>query len=304
MRISPSGTCIGFALAAFFATIPLSAQELGQLGPSDTEIARGIHLLPGLYANVLALTSAQGVLLIDSGSDREADTVAALVAGLDAGHVRLAVNTHFHFDHIGGNAALAADGAIIVAQENARKRMLSEWRFPDSLEFRMPLIQPYPEVALPTMTFEETLKLYFGGEEIVLLHFPAAHSDADLAVLLRNANVIHTGDLFASGGFVPPMDAYHGGTIDGWIVAVDELIELTDDRTKVVPGHGPITDRQSLKDFRDVLVAGRGRIAALVSEGKSLEEVLEANPMDDLVGRRNSGFVRTVYAQLAWREGT
>lgn len=304
MRISPSGTCIGFALATLCATIPLSAQKLRQLGRSDTEIAPGIHLLPGLYANVLALTSAQGVLLIDGGSDRETDTVAALVAGLDAGHVRIAVNTHFHFDHIGGNAALAADGAIIVAQDNTRTRMLSEWRFPDSLEFRMPLIQPYPEVALPTMTFEETLRLYFGGEEIVLLHLPAAHSDTDLAVLLRSANVIHTGDLFASGGVVPPMDTYHGGTIDGWIAAVDELIALTDDRTKVVPGHGPITDRLSLRDFREVLIAGRGRIADLISEGKSLEEVLKVDPMTDLVGRRNSGFVRTVYAHLAWREGT
>jgi glyoxylase-like metal-dependent hydrolase (beta-lactamase superfamily II) len=301
MTMNQSRTWVRVALGVLFATLPLGAQEAGQPERDDTEIAPGIHLLTGLGANVLAVTGAQGVLLIDSGSGREAEAVAALVEGLGVGPVRLTVDTHFHFDHIGGNEALAANGAIIVAHENTRSRMLSEWRFPDSLGLRMPLVGPYPDVALPTITVGEAGSMHFGGQNISLLHFPNAHSDADLAVIFRGSNVIHTGDLFGSS-FVPPMDTYHGGTIDGWIAAVDELIELTDDETKVVPGHGPITDRQALREFRDVLSAGRDRIAEFVSEGKSLDEVLAADPMRDLVGRSNRSFVRTVYAYLAWRQ--
>jgi glyoxylase-like metal-dependent hydrolase (beta-lactamase superfamily II) len=303
MRIREAGTSVGIVLAALCSALSLSAQELGQPADRETEIAPGIHLLPGLSSNVLALTSARGVLLIDSGSGQEADSLSTLVEGLGAGPVRITVDTHFHFDHIGGNTALAAAGSTVVAQENTRVRMLSEWRVPDSLGLRMPVVGPYPEVALPTVTFREGLRLYFGGEEILLVHLPNAHSDADLAVLLQSANVIHTGDLFASGGFVPPVDMLHGGSIDGWIAAVDELVALTDDETKIVPGHGSVADRRALRAFREVLAAGRDRIAGLVAEGRSIEEVLEANPMADLVGRRAQSFVRTVYAELAWRDG-
>jgi glyoxylase-like metal-dependent hydrolase (beta-lactamase superfamily II) len=300
MSITASRQWLGVALVALCVTLPLDAQESGQPGRSGTEIAPGIHLLPDLSCNVLAVTGPQGVLLIDSGSRRETEGVRTVIEELGAGPVRITVDTHFHFDHIGGNGALAGEGAVIVAQENTRARMLAEWRIPDSLGLRMPVVGPYPDVALPTITFGEALNTYFGGQEIALLHFPSAHSDGDLVAFVRDPNVLHTGDLFASGGFVPPMDTYHGGTIDGWIAAVDELIQLTDDRTKVVPGHGPVTDRQALQEFRYILAAGRDRIAELVADGKSLEEVLDADPMADLVGRSNRSFVRTVYAHLAW----
>jgi glyoxylase-like metal-dependent hydrolase (beta-lactamase superfamily II) len=164
----------------------------------------------------------------------------------------------------------------------------------------MPLVAPYPDAALPIITFDDSMTLHFGGQEITLLHFPDAHSDADLVVLLGGANVVHTGDLFASGGFLPPLDSYHGGTIDGWIAAVDELADLIDDKTMVVPGHGPVADRQAVREFGRLLAVGRDRIAALVAEGRTLEEVLTDNPMSDLVPSGGRGFVRTVYAQLAW----
>jgi glyoxylase-like metal-dependent hydrolase (beta-lactamase superfamily II) len=164
----------------------------------------------------------------------------------------------------------------------------------------MPLIAPFPDAALPIITFDDSMTLHFGGHEITLLHFPDAHSDADLAVLMRAANIVHTGDLFASGGFLPPLDSYHGGKIDGWIAAVEELVDLIDDDTVVVPGHGPVSDRKALREFGRVLAVGRDRIAALVAEGRSLEEVLAEDPMDGLVPRGGGYFVRTVYAELAW----
>jgi glyoxylase-like metal-dependent hydrolase (beta-lactamase superfamily II) len=164
----------------------------------------------------------------------------------------------------------------------------------------MPVIPPYPDAALPIITFDDSVTLHFGGQEITLLHFPNAHSDADLVVLLGGANVVHTGDLFASGGALPPLDSYHGGTIDGWIAAVEELTDIIDDRTMVVPGHGPVADRQALREFGRVLAVGRDRIAALVAQGKTVGEVLADDPMGDLVASGGWGFVRTVYAQLAW----
>jgi cyclase len=175
----------------------------------------------------------------------------------------------------------------------------AEWAFPDALGVPYGPLPPYPETALPSVSLGDSTTVNFGGHEIALAHFPGAHTDADLAVLIRDVNVLHTGDLFASGGFVPPLDSYHGGTIDGWIAAVGELIRLTDADTKVVPGHGPIADRQALVEFRDMLAEGRGRIAELVDEGKTIEEAVAANPMDGLAAAGGEQFTRTVYAELA-----
>jgi cyclase len=267
-------------------------------GPS--EIAPGVHLLSGLSCNVLALVGARGLLVIDSGTPGETVLLADQLASFGAGEVKIAISTHFHFDHVGGNESLASAGAVIVAHERLRPRLQTEWQFPDSVGLGMPVIPPYPDAALPIITFDDSVTLHFGGQEITLLHFPNAHSDADLVVLLGGANVVHTGDLFASGGALPPLDSYHGGTIDGWIAAVEELTDIIDDRTMVVPGHGPVADRQALREFGRVLAVGRDRIAALVAQGRTLEEVLADDPMGDLVASGGWGFVRTVYAQLAW----
>jgi cyclase len=293
-----------FCILLLAITPVVAAQEVMSDGTSGVEVADGVHLLAGLSCNAIAVVGPDGVLMIDNGSAQNSEHLEKLIAQFDAGPVRFVLNTHFHFDHIGGNEVLANKGAVIVAHKNGRSRMQVEWRFPEALGLGMPLILPYPEAALPKLTFADILTVYFGKHEIEALHLPKAHSDADLAVYLRNANVLHTGDIYLSNGF-PLTDAFHGGTINGTISAIGELIDLIDDDTKVVPGHGPISNRQELREHRQMLEVARDRISALIVEGKNLEEVIAANPTAGLYTRGESwisgeSFVRLVYADLAW----
>lgn len=281
------------------------AQEVVGAGTKGIELADRVHLLAVLDCNVIAVVGPDGVLMIDTGSASDSEILDTLIAELDTGPVRIALNSHYHFDHVGGNEALAENGAIIVAHENLRPRMQADWSFPDSLGVRMRAVPPYREGALPQLTFAGALTVHFGGYEIEALHLPSAHTDADLVFYLRDANVLHTGDLYLSNGFPPGADVYHGGTIDGAIAAVEALVELIDDDTKVVPGHGPVSNRQELREYGQMLAAGRDRVAGLIAEGKTLEEAAAASPTAGLYTRGESWiplswFVRFVYAELVW----
>ena len=281
----------------------VGAQEVTAVGANSIEVTDGVHLFTGLACNAVALTGPDGVLLIDSGSAANLEQLKDTIDELRAGRVRIAINTHFHFDHIGANEQLSKDGVIIVAHERARRNMLAEWRMPENpLGITFPVVPAYPETALPMLTFADALTVHFGAHEIEIRYLPGAHSDADAAVFLRDINVLHTGDLYLSNGF-PIIDSFHGGTINGLIAAVDALIDLIDDDTIVVPGHGTVSNLQELRDYRYMLSAARDRIAALVEDGKSLEETVAADPTAGLFGRGESWlppqlFVWTVYADL------
>lgn len=273
----------------------------GEATSAVIEIADGVYLLTGLGCNVLAVVVTDGVLIIDSGSDGDAKNLKSAIAGLDVGPVRIVLNTHSHLDHVWGNEVLAKNGAVIIAHDRVRLAMQAEWRVPDALG--LPTVPPYPEAALPMLTFVDALTVHLGGHEIEALHFPKAHSDADAAVLLRVANVLHTGDLYVSNGF-PLIDSFHGGTIDGVITAVDVLVDLIDDETTVVPGHGSLSNRRELCEYRNMLAVARDRITVLIKGGSTLEEVVAANPTAGLYRRGESWmptgfFILTVYEDLA-----
>lgn len=279
------------------------AAVAGEATGAAVEIADGVYLLTGLGCNVLAVAVTDGVLIIDSGSDGDAQKLKRAIAELDAGPVRFVLNTHSHLDHVWNNEVLARNGAVIIAHERVRRSMQAEWRVPDALG--LPAVPPYPEVALPTLTFADALTVHLGGHEIAALCFRSAHSDADAAVLLREANVLHTGDLYLSNGF-PLIDSFHGGTIDGVITAVDALTDLMDDETKVVPGHGSLSNCCELREYRHMLAVARDRITALIEGGSTLEEVVAANPTAGLYRRGESWmptgfFVLTVYEDLVRR---
>lgn len=280
-----------------------SAQEIRSVESAAVKIADGVYLLNSLQCNVVAVIGPDGILLIDNGSAGRADNLKEMMAGFDTGALRIIVNTHYHFDHIGNNELLTKNGVVIVAHVNTRRRMLAEWRIPDKWGLYYPAIPPYPEVAVPKVTFVDTLNIHFNGQKIEAVHFPNAHSDADIAVFLRDTNVLHTGDIYLSNGF-PIIDSFHGGTIDGVIAAVDALVDLINDHTKVVPGHGPVSNRQELRDYRKMLTTARDRIAALIEEGKTLEEIVAADPTAGFYRRGRSWlppklFIVTVYADLS-----
>ncbi len=284
-----------------FVTLPF-AQEKAEEQKRPVRIAEDVSLLSGLESNVVAVGDSEGVLLIDNGSSRSFESLKEQLAVLGSGPVRIVINTHFHFDHVGANEALGQAGATIIGHDNTRERMMTEWVTPERLGIRYPRIPPYPETALPVLTFDRTLKAHFAGHEIEAVHFPNAHSDADIAVYLRDCNILHAGDFYLSNGF-PILDSPHGGTIDGLLSALDGLVGIIDEHTVVVPGHGPLSDRRGLKAYREMLAIGKDRIAKLISEGLTLEEIVEADPTAGLYKAGESWldpkqFVYTVFLDL------
>ena len=162
-----------------------------------------------------------------------------------------------------------------------------------------PHLPPYPEAALPALTFKDALTLYFNGDEIQVTHIPHAHSDADIVIYFRKANVIHTGDLCFSSGY-PFIDVAHGGSTNGMVEAADTILKIIDANTKLIPGHGPLTNREGLQKFRDMLAAVRDRIAKLVKEGKTLEEVLASKPTADFDKDRKAGMPSDLLVKIIY----
>lgn len=289
-----------FAFLAFFCISVAGTQDLAKVQIKTVPVAGNVSMLVGAGGNVGVSVGEDGVLLIDDEFPELVEKIKAAVTALKPGPIRFVLNTNWHYDHANGNELLAGSGAVVIAHENSRKHMLSEQTFPEMDPDLK--ITPYPKAALPVITVSDVLTLHFNGDEIRMVHVPNAHSDGDLLFHFVGANVLHTGDLFFSNGF-PFINISAGGTVDGMIKAADVILGLCDDRTKVIPGHGPLSDRVGVRAFKDLLVAGREKIAALVRQGNSLEAVLAAKPVEGLYKGGESWlpsdmFVKVVYLDL------
>jgi glyoxylase-like metal-dependent hydrolase (beta-lactamase superfamily II) len=204
---------------------------------------------------------------------------------------------------VGGNKQLSEAGGTIIANEKTRKRMLSAWDIPEIQGMKYPRISPYSYESLPTICFKDSLKLFFNDEIVQAISYRNAHSDCDVIYYFQGSNIIHTGDLYFSNG-LPIIDIFYGGTIDGYIRAIDSILELCNEKTIIVPGHGNVSNNQELKDYRDMLAELKLRILKLIEEGKSFDEVIAANPAADLLNNGKSWipigiFVYTVYHDLS-----
>jgi glyoxylase-like metal-dependent hydrolase (beta-lactamase superfamily II) len=299
-------TKAGFALSVTLLLFIFSISAFGQGQSFDqvevqtSKIAENLYMLTGAGGNIGVSVGSDGVLLIDDQFAQLADKIKAAIAGLNGGPVRLVFNSNWHYDHTYGNEWLAKAGALIIAHENSRRHMLSEWSAPElSVDRKFP---PFPEAALPKITVADSLTLYFNGDEIRAIHFPNAHSDGDLVFFFKKANVIHTGDVYFSNGF-PFINISSGGSINGMITAADKILAMADANTKIMVGHGPVSNREGLKAYRHMLATARDRVAKLVREGKTLEEVVKANPMEGLYNGKSTfppeNFTRVLYLELS-----
>jgi glyoxylase-like metal-dependent hydrolase (beta-lactamase superfamily II) len=265
------------------------------------KLADGLWMLTGAGGNLLVCTGPDGVLLVDSQYGPLAAKIRAVVDSLSGGEaLRFVVNTHYHGDHVSGDSAMAAAGATIVAHENVRRRMSAD-QFNETFGRAIPAA---PVRALPVITFGDSLSFHLGGPDIHVFHLPPGHTDGDAVVWIPAADVLHTGDLLFNGTY-PVIDVSAGGSISGMIRSLDLLLPLLGPATKIVPGHGPLADRAALLRFRGMLVTVRDRVAKLVKEGKTLEQVTAAKPLADLDGVWGQGFMkpdmflRVVYTDLA-----
>ncbi|HEX3473300.1 MAG TPA: MBL fold metallo-hydrolase [Silvibacterium sp.] len=262
----PPSNIIQSMLAAG-ATTPIQTTKL-----TDT-----IFLLQGVGGNMVAQIGPDGKLLIDSSVATAARAIIHALEKLSARPLKFLVNTHWHFDHTNGNAALHDAGALIIAQENTRLRLSTRQKMK---LFNLDL-PASPTGALPQLTFADQEKLYCNNDELDMVHTPDAHTDSDIFLHFVNGNVIHTGDLWCNG-FYPPIDDSSGGTINGMIRGVDQVLTIADDKTKIVPGHGPLGDKRALQKYRDMLSTVANRIEKLKIAGQSLEQVVAAKPTADL----------------------
>ncbi len=272
----------------------------GGLAATPTEIHAqvlrgGMQVLLGEGSNVVVLPGADGTLLVDDEYASWTARLRSALTGMGAPAVKLIINTHWHNDHTGGNEAFGRDGALIVAQENAARRMQSDQRM--SLYGPQPA---YPPIAWPKMAVEQSLHLRWNGGDIDVLHLGPAHTDSDLVVFFRQQDVLATGDLFVGIDYRPPyFDDLNGGSAEGMIAATERLLALADAHTIIVPGHGAPTDRGELQRYRDQLIAIRGRIREAIGRGLSEDEVVALHPVQDFAaaGKGTDRWARILYRE-------
>jgi len=277
------------------------AEAIKQLGPMMAKVkvevsplADRLHLITGPGGNMAALACDDGVLLVDCGFPGRTEEIGDAARRAGGKPVSVLINTHWHVDHAGGNADLARGGARIWATANTRKRLSTD-QYNEA--FRMASPASPPE-ALPSLTLEEA-DIYAGGEEIHLASVPPAHTDGDLIIHFRKADVIHAGDLFTSGGY-PNIDANSRGWIGGMILAADRILKLAGPKTRIIPGHGPVSSPEGLAAFRRMLVGVHDAIAPLVDAGKTADEVVAASPTRPFDAAWGKGpFNGPMFARLA-----
>ena len=217
-----------------------------------------------------------GVFLIDDQFAPLTDKIKKTIAEISDEPVRFVVNTHFHFDHSGGNENLGKEGAVIVAHRNVRTRMAKD-QFVEAFNARTPA---QPAIALPVVTFTEGLSLHLNGDEAVINHVEQAHTDSDSLIYFKNANVIHMGDTFTNGPY-PFIDVGNGGSIDGVIEAAKIGISLADDDTQIIPGHGKMATKADLEAHLNRIQVTRDIIAKLKKTGISRDDVIRSKPLEE-----------------------
>jgi glyoxylase-like metal-dependent hydrolase (beta-lactamase superfamily II) len=273
------------ALLLMFLACSASAQDWLPTSFSHVEVSPGIYMLRGADSGFPAggtnlLVGDEYVVLIDDSFAALGPMLLDKIEELAGRPADFIINTHAHGDHTGSNQLLAEQGAVIVAHDNLRRRMKDDPQ------------QNTGPGALPIVTFSEEMTFHVNGHEAYVFHLPTAHTDGDAAILFREANVIATGDVLFRGLF-PFIDLDSGGSVQGYMAAMQKLIDMADDETKLMPGHGPVASRADVQMDLDMLIDGESRVKALIDKGMSEEEIVAANPLSLYHDDYNWGFITT-----------
>lgn len=270
-------------LLAIAAVAPVQGQGLDDVKIEVQPVAGSVHVLFGRGGNIGLLTGEDGAFLIDDQFAPLTERILAGVAEVTDEPVRFLVNTHWHGDHTGGNENLGDRGVTIVAHDNVRRRLSNDPEIGGKTE-------DAPSAALPVITFAESVRFYWNGEEIDVFHVPHAHTDGDAIIHFTKADVFHMGDTFFNGLY-PFIDPDSGGVIDGAIDAQALVIDRASPRTRIIPGHGPLATVADLKRTREMLVTVRDRIRTMIDEGKTKDEVVASKPTREFDGAYGGGFL-------------
>ncbi len=267
-----------------------------------TRVAEHVYMLEGEGGNIGVSVGDDGVFLIDDQFAPLTPKIIAAVKEISDKPIRFLINTHWHGDHVGGNENLGKAGVVIVAHDNVYKRMAAG----GVIELLKQSYPPASKAALPVITFSNEATLHLNGDDVTAHHLPPAHTDGDSYIQFRKANVIHTGDVFAAYRY-PFIDPESGGSVRGVVRAIDLLLPLLDDNTKLIPGHGPVSTKKDVLAYRKMIATVAGRVEKLVKSGKNLQEVIAAKPtreFDEQWGkfRKPDAFAEIVYYGFAPRK--
>lgn len=265
---------LAFACSLLAAPAAAQQQDFSQVEIKVERLAPGVAVLFGAGGNIGLSYGEDGNVIVDDQFAPLTDKIAAAIAGLDPDPVRFVINTHWHFDHTGGNENLGKRGAVILAHDNVRTRMSTE-QFIAALNLKVPAS---PQGALPVVTFAEGVTLHLNGDTLHVVHVANAHTDGDSLVHWQKADVLHMGDTFFHGASFPFIDLSSGGSIDGVIASAEKGLEIAGPGTRVIPGHGPVATRQDLVAYRNMLVDIRGKVAAAIAAGRTLDQIKASAP--------------------------
>lgn len=260
------------------------------------ELAPGMYALRGVGGTIVASIGSQGTLVVDDQFEASVPRIHAAIGELGGGPIDFVINTHWHFDHVDGNLPLAESGTWIVAHETTREMM----KHPQTVNLVNVLATQdgYPDAALPVITFSDRLRFHFNGQTIDLLHFGPAHTTSDVAVFFRESGVVHMGDIYNSR--YPFIDTDSGGSLSGAIEFCRKVLAELGTDAVIVPGHGVPGTRADFEAYIDMLATVHNRIAALVADGASLEEVIAATPTAEWDEQRGEPgrFIDRAYASM------
>lgn len=285
------------ALLVFFALIssPMTAQSMDDVKIKTEKLSDNVYMLIGRGGNIGVSIGEDGVFVIDDQFEALSEKIIAAIRELSDKPIHFLANTHFHGDHTGGNAKMHEHGAKIIAHDNVRKRLLS----PDSNG------NTKPKEALPVITFYDKMNLYMNGEKVEIFHFDHAHTDGDAMLYFTESNVLHTGDVYFHPRY-PYIDINSGGSINGYIKAVSQAIDKINDGTKIIPGHGAVSNKEEYSTFLKMLKTLRANVQEAIDNGKTEDEVANdasiTKTYDDLnygIGFINSERIkRAIYKSL------
>jgi cyclase len=289
-------------MALLFALGLASAQEqdFSKVQMKVTKVAGTVYMLEGAGGNIGASVGDDGIVIVDDQYAPLAEKIQAALKGITDKPVRFIINTHYHGDHTGGNAYFQKQ-APIIAHDNVRKRLESGGAAGNGSSVHMD-VKPAAKEALPIVTFDHDVTVHLNGEDIRALFFPAGHTDGDSIIFFPKSNVVHMGDDFVTYGF-PFIDVDSGGSINGMIDAVDQVIAQLPPDVKVIPGHGPISSLDDVRAYATMLKATREVAEKAIKEGKTLDQMKQAKLLDPW--KKYSGdfinqdvFLETLYNSL------